>query len=40
MANVSFKRGLSTALSNVAVEDGVCYLTTDTNRLYVGQGSK
>ena len=40
MANVSFKRGLSTALSNVAVEDGVFYLTTDTNRLYVGQGSK
>lgn len=39
MANVSFKRGLSTALSNVAVEDGVFYLTTDTNRLYVGQGS-
>lgn len=40
MANVSFKRGLSTALSSVAVEDGVFYLTTDTNRLYVGQGSK
>ena len=39
MANVSFKRGLSTALSNVTVEDGVFYLTTDTNRLYVGQGS-
>ena len=39
MANVSFKRGLSTALSNVAVEDGVFYLTTDTNRLYVGQGN-
>ena len=40
MANVSFKRGLSTALSNVAVADGLFYLTTDTNRLYVGQGSK
>lgn len=40
MANVSFKRGLSTALSSVTVEDGVFYLTTDTNRLYVGQGSK
>ena len=40
MANVSFKRGLSTALSNITVEDGVFYLTTDTNRLYVGQGSK
>lgn len=39
MANVSFKRGLSTALSNVAVEDGVFYLTTDTHRLYVGQGN-
>ena len=39
MANVSFKRGLSTALSNVTVEDGVFYLTTDTNRLYVGQGN-
>ena len=40
MANVSFKRGLSTALSNITVEDGVFYLTTDTNRLYIGQGSK
>lgn len=40
MANVGFKRGLSTALSNITVEDGVFYLTTDTNRLYVGQGSK
>lgn len=39
MANVSFKRGLSTALANVTVEDGVFYLTTDTHRLYVGQGS-
>lgn len=39
MANVSFKRGLSTALSNITVEDGVFYLTTDTHRLYVGQGS-
>lgn len=39
MANVSFKRGLSTALSNITVEDGVFYLTTDTNRLYIGQGS-
>lgn len=39
MANVSFKRGLSTALSNITVEDGVFYLTTDTNRLYVGQGN-
>lgn len=39
MANVSFKRGLSTALSGITVEDGVFYLTTDTHRLYVGQGS-
>lgn len=39
MANVSFKRGLSTALSSITVEDGVFYLTTDTHRLYVGQGS-
>lgn len=39
MANVSFKRGPSTALSNITVEDGVFYLTTDTHRLYVGQGS-
>lgn len=41
MANVSFKRGLSTALSatGFAAQDGVFYLTTDTHRLYVGQGS-
>ena len=40
MANVSFKRGLSTALSDVgfSAQDGVFYLTTDTHRLYVGQG--
>ena len=38
MANVLFKRGLSTALPAVA-QDGVFYLTTDTNRLYVGNGT-
>lgn len=38
MANVLFKRGLSTALPTQA-QDGVFYLTTDTNRLYVGNGS-
>ena len=36
MANIIFKRGLQANLPNV-VEDGVFYLTTDTNRLYVGQ---
>lgn len=34
MANVMFKRGLSTALPATGV-DGTFYLTTDTNRLYV-----
>lgn len=38
MANILFKRGLQTNLPTTAV-DGVFYLTTDTNRLYVGQGS-
>lgn len=36
MANVLFKRGLQANLPKSA-EDGVFYLTTDTNRLYVGQ---
>lgn len=36
MANIKFKRGLQADLPAV-VEDGVFYLTTDTNRLYVGQ---
>lgn len=36
MANIKFKRGLQANLPAV-VEDGVFYLTTDTNRLYVGQ---
>lgn len=39
MANVSFKRGLAANLPTSA-QDGVFYLTTDTNRLYVGQGEK
>jgi hypothetical protein len=41
MANVLFKRGLHSALpASNAATDGVFYLTTDTNRLYVGQGTK
>lgn len=36
MANVKFLRGLSSSLPAQAV-DGAFYLTTDTNRLYVGQ---
>lgn len=41
MANVAFKRGLSTALTaaGFTAADGVFYLTTDTHRLYVGQDS-
>ena len=39
MANVLFKRGLQQALPTTAV-DGVFYLTTDTHRLYVGQGTE
>lgn len=38
MANIAFKRGLHAALPATAV-DGCFYLTTDTNRLYVGQGT-
>ena len=38
MANVIFKRGLQKDLPSSA-QDGVFYLTTDTNRLYVGNGS-
>lgn len=39
MANVSFKRGLASALSatGFTAQDGVFYLTTDSHRLYVGQ---
>lgn len=36
---VQFKRGLQSALPATA-QDGVFYLTTDSNRLYVGQGTK
>ena len=39
MANVMFKRGLHSALPKTGIVDGAFYLTTDTNRLYVGQGS-
>ena len=39
MSNVYFKRGLQASLpSNSAnIVDGAFYLTTDTNRLYVGK---
>lgn len=42
MANVSFKRGLAAnlAAAGFSAQDGVFYLTTDTHRLYVGQGSE
>lgn len=38
MANVMFKRGTQANLP-VTAQDGVFYLTTDTGRLYVGQGT-
>lgn len=38
MANVIFKRGVQASLPATG-QDGIFYLTTDTNRLYVGQGS-
>lgn len=39
MANVSFKRGLYSNLfkTDATYEDGCFYLTTDTNRLYIGK---
>jgi hypothetical protein len=40
MANVAFKRGLSANLPIGNAVDGVFYLTTDTNRLYVGNSNK
>lgn len=42
MANVSFKRGLASALTatGFTAQDGVFYLTTDSHRLYVGQDSE
>lgn len=40
MPNVVFKRGQHAKLPAInAAQDGVFYLTTDTNRLYVGQGT-
>ena len=39
MALYKFLRGSSANLANVTVEDGTFYLTTDTHRLYVGQGT-
>lgn len=39
MANIMFKRGQQANLPSTA-QDGVFYLTTDTNRLYVGQGTE
>ena len=40
MANVLFKRGLQKDVPLSTAQDGVFYLTQDTNRLYVGQGTK
>lgn len=41
MANVAFKRGLAANLPTAGnAVDGVFYLTTDTNRLYVGNADK
>lgn len=41
MANVSFLRGKQSALpARDKAQDGVFYLTTDTHRLYVGQGTE
>lgn len=37
MANVLFKRGLSTNLTTIAPVEGAFYLTTDTDKLYVGK---
>ena len=38
MTNVIFKRGSQSNLPTTGI-DGAFYLTTDTNRLYVGQGT-
>lgn len=40
MANVFFKKGLSTALPWSTAAEGTFYLTSDTNRLYVGKADK
>lgn len=37
MANVLFKKGLSSALPWSAAAEGTFYLTSDTNRLYIGK---
>lgn len=39
-ANVMFKRGLHANLPTSGIVDGSFYLTTDTNRLYIGQNNK
>ena len=40
MANVLFKRGLQARLPESNIVDGAFYLTTDTNRLYIGNNDK
>ena len=40
MANVMFKKGMSTALPWSTAAEGTFYLTSDTNRLYVGKADK
>lgn len=41
MANLQFLRGLQANLDNLSsVQDGAFYLTEDTHRLYVGQGTE
>ena len=40
MANVLFKRGLQANLPKSNIIDGAFYLTTDTNRLYVGNNTE
>lgn len=40
MANVLFKRGLQANLPKSDIIDGAFYLTTDTNRLYVGNNTE
>lgn len=40
MANVMFRKGLSTALPLTNATEGTFYLTSDTNRLYVGKADK
>ena len=40
MANVLFKRGLQANLPKSNIIDGAFYLTTDTNRLYIGNNTE